>query len=105
MTDFTLSSLTFDAMMTEASAIAAKIVPTWNFSDQSDPVRFLLELELRAIERANWFANALAQEFTIVTGQDRRFIVAHAKRLGYTPFTRQPASTTVMLTTTSSATT
>src|SRR5882724_6922490 len=105
MATFTISSLTYDNMLAEAAQIAAKLLPQWNFSDQSDPVRYLIDLELRSIERGNWFANAMAQEFSLLTAVDRRSIVAHAKRLGYIPATRQPAFVTMQLNVTQSSTT
>jgi len=100
--DVKVQGLTFDDLLDDARELAKKLIPDWDYTNPNDPAVYLMELYLASVDRESFFANLLAQEFSLDTALDRRSIYSHAKRLGYVPKTRQPSLVDVTISVVSS---
>jgi hypothetical protein len=100
-----VTGLTFDELYDQFRTLAKRVLPNWNVDELNDPVVYLAENYLQSIARGNYFANLMANEFSLSSAVDRRSVVAHARRLNYTPSTGQPATVNCLLTYNSATTT
>lgn len=96
--DFTVTDLTYDTLLADVQAKAAELFPEWDFSNENDVGRFIMEYLLRVCERHTWLINAFGQEFSLATCRERNSAIAHGKLIGYQLTSAQPATCTVQLT-------
>jgi len=93
-----VTGLDYNTLREEFNNLASELLPEWKHDDANDPVVFLSEVYLQALDRLAWFANAIGQEHNIFTARELKSIYGHARRLGYRPNTRQPSTVLMELT-------
>lgn len=95
---FPFSTVTEGQFIAHTKEIARKVFPKWNIEAKGDVGFFALRLYLKALTQGIHIANAWAQEFNLFTAREERMIIAHARKLGYTPKSATPARVDVLVT-------
>ena len=100
MSKIQLINLDKETLLTEAEQLKNSIpeLQDWDFTNQNDVLRFVLDFYLEQLERTAAWANALSQEFNIATAFSRDNIIDHATQLGYVPDNRVSANVGINIT-------
>ncbi len=93
-----LQSLSYKGLIDEIRNRALVDLPTWDFDNQNDIGRYIVDLLAALIERHNVYANSLANEAFIDTAIDVRRLTLLSHQYGYLPQTPQPERVKIQLT-------
>lgn len=90
----------YDTLLANALAIKNKYpnLIDWDMGNVNDPLGVVLEAYLRAIVKEAYFANVIAQEFSLATALTKDAVFEKAYFAGYNPTLRTPSSCLMNLT-------